>query len=109
MKAQSTMPLDEPRAGRLTIDYSPVETDEIIENPPRFTWLPVIEHGANYTLKIEAAGQGQSSGSWTFSKLPLNFFTPDITLPPGKYTWCYAVCTRACGCLEIACSRFAKR
>ena len=94
MKAQSTMPLDEPRAGRLTIDYSPVETDEIIENPPRFTWLPVIEHGANYTLKIEAAGQGQSSGSWTFSKLPLNFFTPDITLPPGKYTWCYAVCDR---------------
>ena len=87
--------LDEPRAGRLTIAYSPVVDDEIVENPPRFMWLPVIEDDAHYTLKIESETPG--SGSWTFSKLSLNFFTPDITLPTGAYKWSYAVCDRDTG------------
>ena len=38
--------LDEPRTGRLTIQYAPDAETPIVENPPRFTWLPVIEDEA---------------------------------------------------------------
>ena len=44
--------LDEPAAGRLTIQYSPVADTIISENPPRFTWLPTIEDGAEYVIRI---------------------------------------------------------
>ena len=79
--------LDEPRAGRLTIAYSPSPDLEIIENPPRFMWLPVIEDDAQYTLRIES-----DTDSWTFTNIALNFYTPDTTFPAGKFRWCYAVC-----------------
>ncbi|CAA6814310.1 MAG: Unknown protein, partial [uncultured Thiotrichaceae bacterium] len=35
--------LDEPKAGRLNIEYSPAAGASVIENPPRFMWLPVVE------------------------------------------------------------------
>ena len=89
------IPLDEPRAGRLTITYSPTDDDQIIENPPRFKWLPVIEDDAHYTLRIES--KTSSSDAWTFTRLPLNFFTPDTTLPAGDYRWSYAVCDASSG------------
>ena len=84
--------LDEPRAGRLTIGYKPAEGDTIVENPPRFSWLPVIEDGAHYTLRICVDSSDDASTDLTFSRLPLNFFTPDITFAPGRYQWSYAVC-----------------
>ena len=34
--------LDQPKAGRLNIQYAP-DGEDVVENPPRFTWLPVIE------------------------------------------------------------------
>ena len=43
--------LDEPKTGRLTIQYAPDADTEIAENPPRFTWLPVIEDEAQYVLR----------------------------------------------------------
>lgn len=84
--------LDEPRAGRLTIGYKPIEGDTVVENPPRFSWLPVIEDGAHYTLRISPDSSDKASTDLTFSRLPLNFFTPDITLAAGRYNWSYAVC-----------------
>ncbi|MBX2838222.1 MAG: DUF4962 domain-containing protein [Gammaproteobacteria bacterium] len=86
--------LDEPRAGRLTIGYSPIEGDDIVENPPRFTWLPVLEDGAHYALRIQSNNSDQQ---WSFDKLPLNFFTPDVALPAGNYSWAYAVCDAITG------------
>ena len=44
--------LDEPRTGRLTIQYAPDAETPIVENPPRFTWLPVIEDEALYLLRL---------------------------------------------------------
>ena len=52
MHATTLSRLDEPQAGRLTIQYAPDADTEVAENPPRFTWLPVIEDEANYVLRV---------------------------------------------------------
>ena len=44
--------LDEPAAGRLNIQYAPCAGDDLVENPPRFTWLPVVEDEARYVLRL---------------------------------------------------------
>lgn len=97
MDATPAPRLDEPKTGRLTIQYAPEAATEITENPPRFSWLPVIEDEAHYVLRVStdpgfAAGDTQS---WT--GIPLNFFTPDVALAPGTWHWSYAVCDPASG------------
>lgn len=84
--------LDEPKAGRLTIDYAPDAGTEIVENPPRFTWLPVIEDEAQYVLRISTDPAFPSGSTHYYTRLPLNFFTPDMVLTPGTWHWSYAVC-----------------
>ena len=83
--------LDEPTAGRLTIQYSPTEHTEITENPPRFMWLPTIDDGAVYVLRIAPDSDYNASSTHQFEDIPLNFFTPPIVLPAGNYVWSYAV------------------
>ena len=78
--------LEEPRPGWLNIQYAPADGADIQENPPRFTWLPVLEDGAEYVLKIDGDGVER-----VYDALPLNFHTPVVPLPPGRYTWSYAV------------------
>ncbi|MEM8789664.1 MAG: DUF4962 domain-containing protein [Pseudomonadota bacterium] len=93
MPATTLTKLDEPKAGRLTIQYAPTSQTDVTENPPRFTWIPVIDDGAHYVLRVSAdlADSGGSGGATrTYENLPLNFFTPDTPLEPGDYTWSYA-------------------
>ncbi|QIE43330.1 DUF4962 domain-containing protein (plasmid) [Rhodobacteraceae bacterium SC52] len=92
MPAKTQLSLDEPKAGRLTIQYAPDETTQVVENPPRFTWLPVIEDEAKYVLRVSKDPAYPANGTHVFSQLPLNFFTPDMVLDPGTYHWSYAVC-----------------
>ncbi len=92
--SQSTVDLsvlDEPKPGRLTIQYSPNEGTEIVENPPRFTWLPTLEDGAQYAIRISQNNQYSSSDTDIFSGIALNFFTPNKTFESGDYIWSYAV------------------
>ena len=84
--------LDEPNAGRLTIQYSPETQTRLVENPPRFCWLPVIEDEAQYILRISSDADYAPKKTQSFTNIPLNFFTPDTTLPAGTYVWSYAVC-----------------
>ena len=84
------MILDEPDAGRLTIQYGPCEQTLITENPPRFTWLPIIEENAQYLVRISTSENYNAGSTQTFKNIPLNFFTPDTPLAPGKYVWSYA-------------------
>ncbi|WP_417209095.1 DUF4962 domain-containing protein [Antarctobacter sp.] len=84
--------LDEPNTGRLTIQYAPDAQSEIVENPPRFTWLPVIEDEAQYVLRISADPGFPTGSTHFYCRLPVNFFTPDVVLEPGDYHWSYAVC-----------------
>ncbi len=96
----STAPLpllDEPKAGRLTIQYSPVVETEVVENPPRFMWIPVIDDSARYVLRISTDPQFSKGKTQVFKDLPLNFFTPDKALAPGDYHWSYATWDNAAG------------
>ncbi|WP_378949446.1 DUF4962 domain-containing protein [Paracoccus sp. R86501] len=84
--------LDEPKAGRLTIQYAPETDSDVVENPPRFTWLPVIEDEATYVLRISPDKDFPAGKTITYSRIPVNFFTPDKALETGSYHWSYAVC-----------------
>lgn len=97
MSATTLLALDEPRASRLTIQYAPDSGAEIAENPPRFTWLPVIEDEAQYVLRLSTDPEFPSGKTRLYTRLPLNFFTPDKALAPGNYHWGYAVCDPATG------------
>ena len=92
MLATNLPTLDEPKAGRLTIQYAPVAETEVAENPPRFMWLPVIEDEAQYVLRISRDAGFTSKDTQVFANIPLNFFTPNVVLAPGNYHWSYAVC-----------------
>ncbi len=83
--------LDEPTPGSLNIHYTPNEKTEIIENPPRFTWLPVVEEEARYALRVSKDASFPSANTKLYTNIPLNFLTPDETLEPGDYHWNYAV------------------
>ncbi|MEL6571810.1 MAG: DUF4962 domain-containing protein [Pseudomonadota bacterium] len=90
MQADTLPILDEPKAGRMMIQYAPAGDAEIVENPPRFTWLPVIDEEARYALRVSPDPDFPAKSTKTFEDLPLNFFTPDEALTPGTYHWAYA-------------------
>lgn len=83
--------LDEPAAGRLTIQYAPTADTVIAENPPRFTWLPTIDDDAQYVVRIAPDDNYATESTHVFSAIPLNFFTPDTSLDAGRYVWSYAI------------------
>ena len=94
----TTLPvLDEPNAGRLTIQYSPVEDTDVVENPPRFMWIPIIDDDARYVLRISSDPKFPKGKTQVYSNIPLNFFTPDEVLAPGDYHWSYATWDEAAG------------
>ncbi|MFT4173673.1 MAG: DUF4962 domain-containing protein [Rhodocyclaceae bacterium] len=84
--------LEQPRAADMTIKYTP-DGITVPENPPRFVWLPELDSGARYALRVVA-----SDGKETlFGNIRHNFYRPDQTLEPGEYTWSYAVWDTAAG------------
>ncbi|SFR14699.1 DUF4962 domain-containing protein [Poseidonocella sedimentorum] len=90
MLAEPLPPLDEPKAGRLTIQYAPTPQTDIVENPPRFSWIPVVDDEAAYVLRISADPKFPKARTRVYDGLPHNFFTPDTPLEPGTYHWSYA-------------------
>ncbi|MEM9341561.1 MAG: DUF4962 domain-containing protein [Pseudomonadota bacterium] len=82
--------LDEPKAARMTIQYAPVAETDMVENPPRFTWLPVVDEGAAYVLRVSTDPKYPAKSTQVFENIPLNFFTPHTLLEPGDYHWSYA-------------------
>ncbi len=90
MSAAAAHFLEEPPAGRLTVRYAPEADDVLTENPPRFSWLPVIDEGARYVLRVSSDERFRGSDTREYTNLDCNFFTPDTVLPSGKWFWCYA-------------------
>ena len=90
MSATKLPLLDEPKAGRLTIQYSPTADTDVTENPPRFMWIPVVYDDARYALRLSTDPDFSNGNTQVFENLPLNFFTPDTTLEPAQYHWSYA-------------------
>ncbi len=83
--------LDQPRAGRLNIQYAPAGGEAVLENPPRFTWLPVVEEKAHYVLRASTDPAFPKARTQVYSDIPLNFLTPDKVFAPGTWHWSYAV------------------
>ncbi len=82
--------LDEPRAGRLNIQYAP-DGQSVTENPPRFTWLPVVADEAHYVVRVSTDPTYPTAKTRIFEDIALNFLTPDVAFEPGSYHWSYAV------------------
>ncbi|SFR53157.1 Heparinase II/III-like protein [Yoonia tamlensis] len=82
--------LDEPRAGRLNIQYAP-DGQSVVENPPRFTWLPVVADEAHYVVRVSKDPEYPAAKTQVFKDIAVNFLTPDVVFEPGKYYWSYAV------------------
>lgn len=53
------------------------------ENPPRFTWMPA-EDGEIYTIEVF---NSQHEPCYRFDSVPINFYTPDMVMEPGDYTY----------------------
>ncbi len=83
--------LDEPLAGNLMIAYGPTEDDEVYENPPRFTWIAVLDTDARYILEVSPSRDFDEEATETFTDIRTNFFTPPKSLKPGPHFWRYAV------------------
>jgi len=81
--------LDEPAAGRMTVQYRPVK-NECTENPPRFSWLPVVDDDARYVLRVSDDKSFPEGSTTYFEDIAYNFYTPDSVFSPGTYYWSYA-------------------
>lgn len=82
--------LEQPATGRLTLQPMPGPGAAPTENPPRFAWIPDIDAGARYALRLRRLDDG-SPAELIATGLRLNFHTPDRALPPGSYAWSYAL------------------
>jgi|GEM_PF-6862641 len=69
MSAAAAHFLEEPTAGRLTVRYAPDEGDVLAENPPRFSWLPVVDEGARYVLRVSTDEQFAAAQTREFKNL----------------------------------------
>lgn len=96
-KKQVSAYLDEPDAGRLNIQYAPANGEQIVENPPRFMWLPVVEDEACYVVRVSEDSSFPDTNTRIFEDIPLNFLTPDVVFEPGTYHWSYAVWNKETG------------
>ncbi|MGI2293440.1 DUF4962 domain-containing protein [Paenibacillus sp. GXUN7292] len=83
--------LFEPKSGVLSVQYEPNEHTIIIENPPRFTWMPAQQGEASYRLQIAATEQFEPETTRTIQAIPYNLYTPEAPLEPGRYYWRYTL------------------
>ncbi|MGG1519163.1 DUF4962 domain-containing protein [Paenibacillus oryzisoli] len=84
-------PLYEPQSGVLTVQYEPNEQTVLLENPPRFTWIPAkLEHD-RYVLQIARSAAFEEADTRTIQPILYNLYTPDEALEPGTYHWRYAL------------------
>ncbi|TBL78247.1 DUF4962 domain-containing protein [Paenibacillus thalictri] len=86
-------PLYEPQSGILTVQYEPNETTQLLENPPRFTWMPAQLENDRYVLQISSTADFSSDDTVTAGPIPYNLYTPDYVLPAGTHYWRYALIT----------------
>jgi hypothetical protein len=86
-----SLPLYQPQSGLLTVQYEPNEHTELLENPPRFTWMPAQYEEDRYELQISTDESFSTEHTLTYGPIPYNLFTPDQALSPGIYYWRYAL------------------
>jgi hypothetical protein len=83
--------LFQPESGILTVQYQPDQHTKLLENPPRFTWMPARLDQDRYVLQISMSSEFADAVTDTYRPIPYNFFTPDRALAAGTYYWRYAL------------------
>jgi len=87
-------PLYQPQSGVLTVRYGPDDQTQLLENPPRFTWMASQMEDEPYVLQISSEPSFKEGETLTYAPIPYNLFTPDRPLEPGVYYWRYALADR---------------
>ncbi|MFB5662801.1 DUF4962 domain-containing protein [Alteribacillus sp. HJP-4] len=82
--------LYEPECDVLNVPYQPDETTVVIENPPRFTWMPAKLENDIYVLEI-SSNRSFTENTFVYKPIYYNLFTPDKAMAPGTYYWRYAL------------------
>lgn len=85
------MKLFEPLSGVLSVPYEPNATTKLLENPPRFTWMPARLDNDSYMLQFSSSPDFEDSETTTVYSIPYNLYTPSEPLAPGVYYWRYAL------------------
>ncbi|MFF2482265.1 DUF4962 domain-containing protein [Paenibacillus sp. NPDC058071] len=85
--------LFEPQSGLMSVPYEPSGKTGLLENPPRFTWMPARLDDDCYVLQYSASEQFDDQETVTASGIPYNLYTPEAPLAPGRYYWRYALLT----------------
>lgn len=83
--------LYQPLSGALTVQYEPDSHKQLIENPPRFTWIPAQLDNDSYILQYSRSPQFEENCTVTVQPIPYNLYTPDEALEAGDYYWRYAL------------------
>lgn len=82
--------LPETRESVLSIKYHP-DGQMLMENPPRFTWVPSGSEDFQYRLQLSAFEDFPEGKTEELRQLPYNFCTLDHILEPGTYYWRYSL------------------
>lgn len=80
----------ETRESVLSIKYQP-DDQVLLENPPRFTWVPAADEDLQYRLQLSAFEDFPEGKTEELRHLPYNFCTLDHILEPGTYYWRYGL------------------
>ncbi|OBZ13172.1 DUF4962 domain-containing protein [Bacillus sp. FJAT-26390] len=89
--------LFEPLSGKLSVPYEPSEQTKLLENPPRFTWMPARLEDDRYVLQYAPTGSFEQEQTVTVHQVPYNLYTPDHLFAPGRYYWRYALLAEGAG------------
>ncbi|MEK3883275.1 DUF4962 domain-containing protein [Paenibacillus sp. PL2-23] len=87
----NTLKLFEPQSGILSVPYEPNDQSKLLENPPRFTWMPALAEGDCYALQYSSSPDFKTGDTVTVRNIPYNLYTPSEALEPGSYYWRYAL------------------
>lgn len=74
----------------LSIKYKPAD-EAVMENPPRFSWVPSDRQDLHYRLQISVSEHFEPENTKEIRRIPYNFFTPDEAFVPGIYYWRYSL------------------
>lgn len=83
--------LYQPLSGDLTVQYEPNKETKLIENPPRFTWIPAKLEDDRYVLEVSSSHDFRDGATKSYGPVLYNFYTPDEAFEPGGYYWRYAL------------------
>lgn len=104
---QPRAPLLQPDENVLTVRYRPAPAEAVIENPPRFQWIPPQIGRHVYELQLQRlSADGQADGKpLHVTGIAFPFYTPEEPVEPGSYSWRYRIVSDECGPSEWSVSR----